>query len=70
MAVGPVVSEVSKDFDRYWASESSYPAAGSLPAVNPAQIAELASAASQIEAIPQPLLTSTPCEILPSSVNW
>jgi putative cardiolipin synthase len=26
MAVGPVVAEVSKDFDRYWNSRSSYPA--------------------------------------------
>lgn len=25
MAVGPVVHEVSRDFDRYWASDSSYP---------------------------------------------
>jgi len=25
MAVGPIVTEVSKDFDRYWASASSYP---------------------------------------------
>ncbi len=49
MAVGPVVSEMSKDFDRYWASESSYPVAGLLPAVNPAKIAELASAASLIK---------------------
>ena len=49
MAVGPVVSETSKDFDRYWASESSYPVAGLLPAVSPDQIAELASAALLIE---------------------
>lgn len=25
LAIGPVVNEVSTDFDRYWASESSYP---------------------------------------------
>ena len=25
LAVGPVVDEVSRDFDRYWASDSSYP---------------------------------------------
>jgi cardiolipin synthase C len=49
LAVGPVVSEMSKDFDRYWASESSYPVAGLLPAVSPAEIAELASAASLIK---------------------
>jgi putative cardiolipin synthase len=52
LAVGPVVSEMSKDFDRYWASGSSYPIAGLLPAVTPAQIAELASAASLIERDP------------------
>src|SRR5262249_51748001 len=27
LAIGPVVNEVSRDFDRYWASDSSYPAA-------------------------------------------
>ncbi|MFC5499034.1 phospholipase D family protein [Caenimonas terrae] len=26
IAIGPVVSQVSRDFDRYWASDSSYPA--------------------------------------------
>ena len=52
MAVGPVVSEMSKDFDRYWASESSYPVAGLLPAVSPAEIAEIASAASLTEEDP------------------
>lgn len=32
LAVGPVVQEVSEDFDRYWACDSSYPAARILPA--------------------------------------
>src|SRR3546814_20891607 len=27
LALGPVVEDVSRDFDRYWASESAYPAA-------------------------------------------
>ncbi|MEP6809750.1 MAG: phospholipase D family protein [Chthoniobacterales bacterium] len=49
LAVGPVVSDVSRDFDRYWASASSYPADRILPAVNPAQIAEIAAAASTVE---------------------
>jgi putative cardiolipin synthase len=49
MAVGPVVHEVSKDFDRYWASGSSYPVDRLLPPVNSALLAELASAASLIE---------------------
>jgi cardiolipin synthase C len=49
MAVGPVVTEMSKDFDRYWSSESSYPVDRLLPLVNPAKAAELASTASLIE---------------------
>ncbi|QEI06834.1 phospholipase D family protein [Pigmentiphaga aceris] len=32
MAVGPVVNDVSTDFDRYWASASSYPVKGFLSA--------------------------------------
>lgn len=31
LALGPVVDEVSQDFDRYWASNSSYPAQRLLP---------------------------------------
>ena len=53
MALGPVVSKVSTDFDRYWASGSSYPVDGLLPSVNSAQIADLASAASLIERDPE-----------------
>lgn len=49
LAVGPVVSDVSKDFDLYWASASSYPAERILPAANPAEIAQIASAASAVE---------------------
>jgi putative cardiolipin synthase len=52
MAVGPVVKDVSKDFDRYWASGSSYPVDRLLPSADPALIAELASAASLIERDP------------------
>jgi cardiolipin synthase C len=52
MAVGPVVKDVSKDFDRYWASGSSYPVDRLLPPADPALIAELASAASLIERDP------------------
>jgi putative cardiolipin synthase len=52
MAVGPVVTEMSKDFDRYWASGSSYPIAGLLPAVDSAEITELASAALLIDENP------------------
>lgn len=34
IAVGPVVRDVSTDFDRYWASESSYPAEQVLAPLN------------------------------------
>lgn len=52
MAVGPVVSDVSKDFDRYWASTSSYPVDQILPSVDVAQIAEITSAAAAVERDP------------------
>jgi putative cardiolipin synthase len=52
MAVGPVVTEVSREFDRYWASGSSYPVERLLPAVNPATIAELTSSALRVERDP------------------
>src|ERR1700674_3155005 len=52
MAVGPVVTEVSKEFDRYWASGSSYPVERLLPAVNPAAVAELTSSALRVERDP------------------
>lgn len=52
IAVGPVVTEVSKDFDRYWSSASSYPVATLLPPADAAQIEEIAVAASRIERAP------------------
>jgi putative cardiolipin synthase len=52
MAVGPVVNDVSKDFDRYWSSASSYPIDRLLPPADPALIQDLASAASLIERDP------------------
>jgi putative cardiolipin synthase len=33
LAVGPVVRDVSREFDLYWNSESSYPAAKMIPAI-------------------------------------
>ena len=38
LAVGQVVDDVSQDFDRYWASGSSYPARRLLPPASPASI--------------------------------
>ena len=48
LAVGPVVSDVSKDFDKYWASASSYPADRIIAPVDPARIAEIAHAAEAV----------------------
>ncbi|PTD26094.1 phospholipase D family protein [Sphingomonas fennica] len=50
LAIGPVVEAVSRDFDRYWASASAYPAARILPAVGREQaetIAEVAARAAR-----------------------
>jgi putative cardiolipin synthase len=49
IAIGPVVSAVSNDFDRYWASDSSYPADRLLPAVDSATIAEISAARQRVE---------------------
>jgi putative cardiolipin synthase len=45
IAVGPVVHEVSSAFDRYWASDSSYPLSRLRIRVAPAPSSETASAA-------------------------
>ena len=52
MAVGPVVNDVSEDFDRYWASDSSYPVERILPRADPRAIAALSSAAMLVERDP------------------
>lgn len=52
MAVGPVVNDVSNNFDRYWASESAYPVDRLLAPVDPARLVELASTASLVERDP------------------
>ena len=52
LAVGPVVNEVSDSFDRYWASGSSFPVDRVLPPVTSAALAELTSAAQQVEGSP------------------
>lgn len=54
-AVGPVVREVSREFELYWNSASAYPAANILPAAAPGETARLreewASARQQPEAL-------------------
>lgn len=52
LAIGPVVNEVSNDFDRYWASDSSWPAERVLPSVSAEAISALSAAASRIEQSP------------------
>jgi putative cardiolipin synthase len=42
MAVGPVITDVSKGFDRYWASGSSYPVDRLRSPADPALIQEVA----------------------------
>lgn len=50
LAIGDVVRQVSDDFDRYWASDSSYPASLLLSKPDAAAIAALRAAAVQLEA--------------------
>lgn len=52
LAVGPVVQDVTADFDRYWASASSYPVALILPAVSVDRLDALAAQASRVEIDP------------------
>ncbi len=52
LAIGPVVNDVSEDFDRYWASDSSYPAERVLSRVSQTAVSEVTAAASQVEEDP------------------
>lgn len=52
LAIGPVISEVAHDFERYWESESSRPAECVLPAVDSLAIAGLATIASRVRHAP------------------
>lgn len=52
MAIGPVVGDVSRDFDRYWNSDSAYPAARLLAPVDQATLEQLTAQASQLERSP------------------
>lgn len=47
MAVGPIVDQLSADFNRYWFSESAYPATSLLPAVGDEGRAKLIAADSE-----------------------
>lgn len=52
-AVGPVVSAVSSDFDRYWASDSSYPAAQILPRLDRKGLDQLAARVERVTRDPR-----------------
>ena len=52
LAIGPVVEDVSVDFERYWSSESSYPAERVLARVSQTAIAEVSAAAARVEKDP------------------
>jgi len=52
MAIGPVVNDVSTDFDRYWASASSYPAAGVLAPATPSALAHVGDSVTHLERDP------------------
>lgn len=49
LAIGPVAREVETDFERYWTSDSAWPAERVLAQVSPAVISELAAAAIRVE---------------------
>lgn len=52
IAAGPVSSAVEQDFDRYWASQSSYPADRLLAPASPEEGAGFAAAVRRVEADP------------------
>ncbi|MDT0500455.1 MULTISPECIES: phospholipase D family protein [unclassified Halomonas] len=52
MAIGPVVQDVSEDFDRYWHSQSSYPASRLLESVGREGLAQMAAEAEQARGLP------------------
>lgn len=49
LAIGPVVQEVSRDFDRYWASASAYPVDGIVAARKAGDLDSLRSQAAAVE---------------------
>lgn len=55
LAVGPIASDVSNDFDRYWASASAYPVDRILPRAQPDELDLLARRAEAIRHDPDAL---------------
>ena len=52
-AIGPVVADVSRDFDAYWASASAYPAERLVAAATPQLMATVAAEAERVEHSPE-----------------
>lgn len=52
-AVGAIVPEVSKDFDRYWNSDAAYPLEMILPKVVPSRLIELEEKAKRVLQSPE-----------------
>lgn len=52
LAVGPIVDEVSRDFDRYWASDSSYPVEDIVPALSERRVRRMANRSSLVDRDP------------------
>ncbi len=53
LAIGPVVRDVSADFDRYWASGSSYPASRIISPVEGYELEQVAQAAERLRKEPR-----------------
>ncbi|WP_240721624.1 phospholipase D family protein [Halomonas marinisediminis] len=53
MAIGPVVQDVSDDFDRYWNSRSSYPASRLIDSVGREGLARVVANAEQARRLPR-----------------
>lgn len=52
MAIGPVVNDVSLDFERYWVSKSAHTAARVIPPATEASIAQVAGNTDRVEQDP------------------
>ncbi|WP_308318793.1 phospholipase D family protein [Marinobacter sp. F4206] len=53
LAIGPIVDELSNDFDRYWASASAYPAELLLPEMGLEELITLMRSAQALEQSPE-----------------
>ncbi|HJT82571.1 MAG TPA: phospholipase D family protein [Chthoniobacterales bacterium] len=59
LAIGPIVNDVSADFDRYWNSDSTYPIDRLLKPAHSQQLGELTAKAKRLEESPQAVTYTT-----------